>query len=306
MNYNPPPLFKQGASARVKVILFSLIAVLLLVVDARLQTLNMMRQVVGSVLYPLQIIALIPRDMVRDVGDYFSQLSSLEKENANFKRTQLTQTMEVQQGRQLQIDNERLRQLLNASEKLAVNSVMATILYDARDNFNRRIIVDRGMTHGVALGHPVIDDKGVIGQVSRVFPTTSEITLLTDKDQAIPVQVQRNGLRSIVYGKGQIGNLEMRIPSSSDIKVGDMLVTSGIDGIYPAGLSVAQVAKIERDATTTFERLICLPSAALDRHQEVLILLVNTHIEPRPLDAEKGGGTNPKKINRRITRDNVG
>src|SRR4051812_41315478 len=101
MQYNPPPLFKQGASARVKVTLFSLIAVLLLVVDARLQTLNVMRQVVGSALYPLQMIALMPRDITRNVSDYFSQLSTLEKENADFKRTQLSQTLEVQQGRQL-------------------------------------------------------------------------------------------------------------------------------------------------------------------------------------------------------------
>lgn len=309
MHYNPPPLFKQGTSARVKVIFFSLIAVMLLVIDARLHTLNMVRQVVGSVLYPLQMFALMPRDTVRNVGDYFSQLSTLEKENADFKRAQLTQALEVQQGRQLQNDNAQLRRLLGASEQLAVNSVMATILYDARDNFNRRIIVNRGMNHGVVPGQPVIDDQGVIGQVNRVFPLTSEVTLLTDKDQVIPVQVQRNGLRSVVYGKGQIGKLEIRLPSDADIKVGDILVTSGIDGVYPAGLSVAHVTLVENDATATFRRIVCSPLAGLDRHKEILILLVDTSGAARPLNTEKeeekAGENKQKKINRRITRDSA-
>jgi len=305
MNYNPPPLFKQGTSARVKVVFFSLIAIMLLVIDARLHTLHMVRQMVGSVLYPLQMLALMPRDTARNVGDYFSQLSTLEKENANFKRARTRNAVELQQGRQLQLDNEQLRRLLGTSEQVPVNSVMATILYDARDSFNRRIIVNRGMHHGIAAGQPVIDDLGVTGQVSRVFAHTAEVTLLTDKDQVIPVQVQRNGLRSVVYGKGQIGKLELRLPSDADIKVGDILVTSGIDGIYPAGLSVARVTMVENDATATFKRIVCSPLAGLDRHKEVLILLVDTHIAARPSNEEKNEEHKPKKINRRITRDSA-
>lgn len=300
MQYHPPPLFKQGTSARVKVILFSLIAILLLVIDARVQSLHMMRQAIGSVLYPLQMLALVPRDIARDVGDYFARLSTLEQENTTLKHNQLAQTLLVQQGQQLQLENAQLRRLLGATESLDVNTVMATILYDARDNFNRRIIVDRGQHHGVTNGQPVIDDQGVVGQVTRVFPLTSEVRLLTDKDQAIPVQVQRNGLRSIVYGKGQTGKLEMRMPNSADIKVGDVLVTSSIDGIYPSGLSVARVAKIESDTTSTFERVVCVPLAGLDRRQEVLILLSNKEMDLRPADEQKNNG---KKINRRITRD---
>jgi rod shape-determining protein MreC len=305
MNYNPPPLFKQGTSARVKVFLFSLIAILLLVTDARLHTLYMVRQIVGSALYPLQMVALMPRDAARNVGDYFSQLSTLEKENANFKRAQLAHAFEVQQSQQLQLDNQQLRLLLGASEQAPVKSVMATILYDARDNFNRRIIVNRGLNNGVAPGQPVIDDKGVVGQVNRVFPFTSEVMLLTDKDQVIPIQVQRNGLRSIVYGKGQINNLEMRMPGKTDIKAGDILVTSGIDGIYPPGLSVARVDLVENDATSTFERIICSPVAGLNRHKEVLILLVDTMSTARPPNTEKELENKTKKINRRVTRDSA-
>jgi len=301
MEYSPPPLFKQGAPARVKVVFFSFVAIMLLVIDARLQTLSLVRQVVGSALYPFQMMAVMPRDMVRNLGDYFTRVSSLETENSLLKRNQLQQSLEVQQDVQLKAENTQLRQLLQTSATVPVKSTLAEILYDARDSFTRRIILNRGLKHGVALGQPVIDDLGVVGQITRVFPLTSEVTLLTDKDQAIPVQVQRNGLRSVVYGKGQVGNLELRVPSNADIKAGDILITSGIDGIYPPGLMVARATLVENNASTTFERIVCLPIAGLDRYKEVLILMVDTHIESRPDDED----SKPKKIIRRVTRDSA-
>jgi len=301
MEYSPPPLFKQGASARVKVVFFSIVAIMLLVIDARLQTLNLARQVVASALYPLQMLAIVPRDIVNNLGDYFVQVSRLESENTTLKRTQLMQSLSVAEDQQLKTENAQLRRLLATSATVPVKSIMAEILYDARDSFTRRIILNRGLKHGIALGQPVIDDLGVVGQVTRVFPLTSEVTLLTDKDQAIPVQVQRNGLRSVVYGKGQVGNLELRVPSNADIKAGDVLVTSGIDGLYPPGLLVARATLVENNATTTFERIVCLPVAGLDRHNEVLVLMVDTHIEARPDDDE----SKPKKIIRHVTRDSA-
>lgn len=301
MEYSPPPLFKQGASARVKVVFFSFVAIILLVIDARLQTLGLVRQVAGSALYPLQMLAVMPRDAVQNMGNYFTRISTLEKENLNLQHNQLTQSLAVQQAQQLNQENQQLRRLLSTSAQVKVKSVMAEILYDARDSFSRRIILNRGLQQGIALGQPVIDDLGVVGQVTRVFPMTSEVTLLTDKDQAIPVQVQRNGLRSVAYGKGQVGSLELRVPSNADIKAGDVLVTSGIDGIYPAGLLVARATLVENNATSTFERIVCLPMAGLDRHKEVLVLLVDTHIEPRPEDEE----SKLKKVNRKVTRDSA-
>jgi len=301
MEYSPPPLFKQGAPARVKVVFFSFVAIMLLVIDARLQTLNLVRQVVGSAMYPFQMLAIVPRDMARNMGDYFTRVSSLENENTLLKRNQLQQSLEVQQDLQLKAENTQLRKLLATVATVPVKSLLAEILYDARDSFTRRIILNRGLKQGVTLGQPVIDDLGVVGQITRVFPLTSEVTLLTDKDQAIPVQVQRNGLRSVVYGKGQAGNLELRVPSNADIKVGDILITSGIDGIYPPGLMVARATLIDNNASTTFERIACLPIAGLDRHKEVLILMVDTHIESRPDDED----SKPKKIVRRVTRDSA-
>lgn len=277
MDYSPPPLFKQGASARVKVVIFSLIAIVLLVADARLDTLAAIRQVVGTVLYPLQRLALMPRDAAYSVGTYFSSLSRLEQENTQFKQRQVANAQTLQQVQLLAAENAQLRRLLGASERLPVKSLMSEILYDARDPFTRKIVLDRGSRHGVAAGQPVIDDAGVIGQITRVFPFTSEATLLTDKDQAIPVQVVRSGLRSIAYGRGQSGVLDLRyIAPNADIKKGDLLVTSGIDGVYPAGLAVARVERVEHKSADAFASIICLPAAGIDRNRQLLILLSAT------------------------------
>jgi rod shape-determining protein MreC len=245
MEYSPPPLFKQGASARVKMIFFAFIAIMLLVADSRMHSLTVIRQAVGIALYPLQSIALIPRDATNAVGDYFSSLSALQKENKILKQQHVANAQILQQGQQLLAENTQLRKLLAASERLPVKSVLSEILYDTRDAFSRKIVLDRGSQHGIAPGQPVIDDIGVVGQVTRVFPFTSEVTLLTDKDHAISVQVIRSGVRSIAYGRGQSGMLNLRFMApNADIQKGDILVTSGIDGVYPPGLSVATVVQV--------------------------------------------------------------
>ena len=283
MEYSPPPLFKQGASARAKVVFFSLIALILLVADARMRSLSTIRQVVGTVLYPLQAVALLPRDAAYMVGDYFSTLSAVQKENLRLKQEQVANAQTMQQVQQLNAENMQLRKLLEANERLPVKSVMSEILYDARDAFTRKIVLDRGTQHGVAPGQPVIDDTGVVGQVTRVFPFTSEVTLLTDKDQAIPVQVVRSGLRSIVYGQGHSGSLDLRfMPVNADIKNGDVLVTSGIDGVYPAGLAVAKVVQVESKSSDAFARIVCQPLAGIDRNRQLLVLLTETTFPPRP------------------------
>lgn len=283
MEYSPPPLFKQGASARAKVVFFSLIALILLVADSRLRSLTTIRQVVGTALYPLQAAALLPRDAAYMVGDYFTSLSALQKENRTLQERELTNAQTLQQVHQLSAENDQLRKLLGANERLPVKSIMTEILYDARDPFTRKIVVDRGARNGVEPGQPVIDDIGVVGQVTRVFPFTSEITLLTDKDQAIPVQAVRSGLRSIAYGQGHSGSLELRfMPTNADIKNGDILVTSGIDGVYPPGLSVAKVVHVENKSSDAFAHISCQPLAGIDRNRQLLILLTESQPPPRP------------------------
>ncbi|WP_019142177.1 rod shape-determining protein MreC [Noviherbaspirillum massiliense] len=283
MEYSPPPLFKQGASARVKVILFALLSLALLLVDSHMRSLTTIRQVVGTLLYPVQTAALLPRDAAYMVGGYFSSLSGLQKENRLLKQQQVVNAQQLQEAQQLAAENAQLRKLLAATERLPVKAVMSEILYDARDPFTRKIVVDRGSQHGVMPGQPVIDDVGVVGQVTRVFPFTSEVTLLTDKDLAIPVQVVRSGLRSIAYGQGHSGSLDLRfMPVNADVKNGDILVTSGIDGVYPPGLAVAKITNVENKSTDAFARIVCQPLAGIDRNRHLLILLTEFAIPPRP------------------------
>ncbi|MGZ9046962.1 MAG: rod shape-determining protein MreC [Telluria sp.] len=283
MEYSPPPLFKQGAPARVKVTVFALISIVLLLVDARMNTLAAVRQVAGSVLYPLQMAALMPREAVASMGGYFSSLGALQKEVRDLKSQQAATAQLMQQARLQMAENVQLRKLMGAREHLPVKSLMSEILYDARDPSARKIVLDRGSRNGVALGLPVIDNAGVVGQVTRVFPFTSEVTLLTDKEQAIPVQVLRNGLRSVAYGRGAAGTLDLRfIAPNADIQVGDVLITSGLDGVYPAGLAVAKVVQVEHSASGAFGRVVCQPLAGLDRNRQLLILMSLPELPPRP------------------------
>jgi len=279
---SPPPLFKQGASARAKVVCFALTAIVLLAVDARMQSLAMLRQLLGTALYPLQVAALMPRDALYRIGDYFTSQTRLEQENQSYRRQHADNARALQQAQFLALENSQLRQLLGIRDQLAVKSVTSEILYDTRDPFTRKIVLDRGTRHGVAAGQPVIDDAGIVGQVTRVFPLTAEVSLLTDKDQVIPVQVLRNGLRSVAYGRGQSGLLDLRfMVANADIQRGDVLVTSGIDGVYPPGLAVARVIQVEHKAADSFAYIVCEPLAGLGRHRQLLVLL--TEAKPLPL-----------------------
>lgn len=285
MEYSPPPLFKQGAPARVKVTVFALISIALLMIDSRLHTLATVRQATGTVLYPFQMAAMLPRDALASMGGYFSSLSALQKEVNELKARQVANAQALQQAQLHVAENNRLRKLMGAREVVATPTLMTEILYDARDPSTRKVIIDRGTRQGVAAGLPVIDDAGVVGQVTRVFPFTSEVTLLTDKEQAIPVQVLRNGLRSVAYGRGQSGQLDLRFMTpNADIVVGDVLVTSGMDGIYPAGLAVARVVQVESSAAGAFGRIVCQPLAGISRHRQLLVLMALPEMPQRPAD----------------------
>lgn len=285
MDYNtPPPLFKQGTSARVKVVFFALLAVALLVADTRLRSLVVVRQAIGALLYPLQMAALAPRDAIYKLTDYSVALTALQKENQVLKQREILNAQALQQAQQLRMENVQLRKLLQTSQHLSIKSLLSEILYDTRDPFTRKIVLNRGAQHGVAAGQPAIDNIGVVGQVTRVFPFSAEVTLLTDKDQAIPVQVVRSGLRSVAYGRGQSGLLELRfIANNADIHKDDLLVTSGIDGVYPAGLAVAKVLHVDNKSGDSFATILCQPVAGIDRNRQLLILLSDMKIPPRPV-----------------------
>ena len=294
MEHQPPPFFNRGPAPLVRLTFFVSLAVLLMVLDARFRYAESVRQVVALAAYPIQRVAMAPVDLFHGVANYFGGLTALREENAELRTRQLRAAPELLQLEALKEENNQLRRLLEAQERLPRKSVFAEILYAARDPFSRKVVIDKGTQNGIAAGQPVIDDVGVIGQVTRVYLLVSEVTLLSDKDQAIPLQVLRNGLRAVAYGGAEGGMLDLRfMAANADIKNGDTLVTSGIDGTYPPGLPVATVARIERDAAYAFAKITLEPIAGTDRYRQVLVLS-NEAKPPPPAEAEQPARKPPR------------
>lgn len=284
MHNAPPPFFRQGSSARARLIFFTVLSLALLFLDARLHSLDVLRKLIATVLYPVQKTALLPRDVATSVGSYFSSVQVLKRENERLRIQATQQALEGLRNQALQAENQQLKKLLQARQSTASPTLLAEILYDARDPYSRKLVIDRGSNDGVRPGQPVVDDKGVVGQITRVFQVSSELTLLTDREQAIPVQVIRTGSRGVAYG-AEAGMLELRYMASNvDVQQGDVLTTSGIDGVYPAGLPVGQVVHVERKAENVFARILCAPAAGVDRNKHVLVLLVNPAPATLPVD----------------------
>lgn len=280
--HTPPPFFKRGPAPLARLAFFIALCLLLLVADLRFKTLDPVRLALATLLWPLQKMVLLPVAGADEAGTYFTNLASLQRENAELRQRQLAQANLLLRQAHLDEENRRLRALLDMQERLDLPAQAAEILYTARDPFARRIVIDRGLTHGIETGQAVIDDLGVVGQITRAFPLASEVTLLTDKNQSIPVQVARSGLRAVLAGAGS-GAMELKfLPANADVQPGDTLVTSGLDGIYVAGLPVAHVASIDRDNSFAFARIECTPLAGVERHGQVLVLTKRT---PPPLPA---------------------
>src|SRR5262245_55964879 len=289
MEYGPPPLFNQGVSARARLAFFAFLAIALIVVDSRAKLLETVRIGLGVVMYPVQRALLVPRDLVDRVGDFFTTIGSLTRENEQLKRQAVERAQAVQQSQALMAENERLRKMLGARERVGNSTQLAQALYESRDRFSRKLVLDIGANSGLEAGSPVIDDLGVVGQVTRVFPLTAEVTLLTDKDQTIPVQVVRNGLRGVAFGGVEPGTLDLRfMASNADLVNGDLVVTSGIDGVYPAGLAVANITRVERNAKDQFARVVMTPIGGVQSNTHVLVLGIDrTQVPPKPVEERK-------------------
>jgi len=283
---SPPPFFKQGPSANVRLAFFSLLAVALLIVDARFDTLSRLRQGIATVLYPVQRTLLVPRDLAGSMTGYFVEVDRLREENAEMRRLEAANARALLQTEQLAAENARLRQLLGMRDRTALRSTVAEVLYDARDNFSRRLVVDRGIQHGVQAGQPVIDAHGVVGQVTRAHALSSEVTLVTDRNSTVPVEVRRTGARTLAWGGTVPGTIELRfLPVVTDIREGDELVTSGLDGLFPGGLPVARVSEVSPGATSAFLHVRAAPAAHVERTRLLLILLAEPPV-PAPPTAE--------------------
>ncbi|MBI3523018.1 MAG: rod shape-determining protein MreC [Betaproteobacteria bacterium] len=272
VGHQPPPFFNRGPAPLARLAFFVALSLLLLVLDLRFHTLELVRQGVALITYPMQRLAYAPEEAFGRWDNYLTSLAALEQENAELRQKQLTTARLLLRQEHLEQENQRLRALLDMKQRQPVTSQVAEILYAARDPFSRRVVLDKGTRQNIAAGQVVVDELGVIGQVTRAFPMISEATLITDKDQAVPVQIVRNGLRSVLFGTGD-GNLELRfLAANADVQAGDVLVTSGLDDVYLPGLPVAKVTRVDRDTTYAFARILCEPIAGVERHGQVLVL----------------------------------
>jgi rod shape-determining protein MreC len=277
-----PTFFAHGPSALARLTFFSALSIVLMATDSRFQYLASVRQNLQTLLHPLQLLANAPSQLYRDTGEYFTTHDHLLNENQQLKLQALKQDIALQKLNTLTLENEHLRELLQTNKAIVESSVVAEIMHVGRDPFTKKIIVNRGETHKILAGEAVVDATGVIGQVTRTYPLSSEVTLITDKSLAIPIQVERNGLRAIAFGHGRDNTLDLPyLPTNVDIRRGDRLVTSGIDGVYPAGLSVATVSQIEITPDSPFARIICVPTGGVENHRQILLVSI-PHIEVLP------------------------
>src|SRR5215813_3648066 len=288
MEHSPPPFFKTGPTPLARLLIFSALSVALLVADSLLGYLAPLRYAAAVLIYPLQRIAAAPAEIARRIGEFFVTSSSLRAENARLSAENLANSAQQGQLKALQAENAQLRELIGARARMNVKVLAADILYAARDPFSRKIVVDKGQQNGVQAGQAVVDDRGVVGQVTRVYPWLAEVTLITDKGQFVPVQNLRNGLRAVLAGTGNDGSLELRfIPLNADFQSGDRLATSGIDGIYPRGLPVAKVAHVERNAAQLFARITCAPIAGVANYAHVLVVTGSRELPQLPVEEPK-------------------
>ena len=250
-----PPFFRQGLSAPAKLGLCMVLSVLLMLSDARWGITQPVRLVFSVLLYPLQLVALAPIELVRKTSEFLASRDGAQKEAALAREKALVQSAKAMQVDQLLLENQRLRALLDMRERRGLNARGAQVIYAAADPYSRKLILDQGMVHGFAAGSPVMDENGIVGQITRAYPFVSELTLITDRDHAIPILNTRNGLRGVAYGDSEGSDLlELRyLATNADIQEGDLLTTSGIDGVFPPGLPVARVAKVDRRSESIFE-----------------------------------------------------
>lgn len=297
LDSTPPPFFRQGPSALTRLMFFATLAVALMVADTRFQLTQPVRAAMATVLQPVERVLWAPVDVVQSGGRYLMGLDAALEAESNARRQLAEQALRASGVEQLTHENARLRALLELQPGLKARSQASEVLYDAPDPYSRKVIIGRGARHGVALASPVINEAGVLGQVTRVYPYTAEVTLLTDKEAAIPVLNNRTQARSAAFGNSSGVGLELRfMAGNADVQIGDTLATSGVDGVYPPGLAVAKVVSIDRQVDASFARIALLPLAQPDSVRHVLVLEpVGLQMPAKPEPAPAAPAAKPAK-----------
>jgi rod shape-determining protein MreC len=282
--------FNRGPSPVVRLVFFSVLSLLLLFVDARYRYLESTRSALSVVLTPIRKLASLPGALWDEVGDLYitqrrqQQLLVDRQESQRQHQQDAAQLLELES---LRAENSQLRDMVDLPLRPVYSGQIVEIVYTERDVFKRRVLVNKGESARIQVGQVVMDETGIVGQVTRVYPGLAEVTLITEKDHAVPAEVVRTGMRTIIFGAGDTSRLSLRyMPTSADIEVDDILVTSGIDGLYPPGIPVARVISVDRDPAYPFAHVYCLPIAGVDKHRHLMVLSDMPKLPDRPETAQ--------------------
>ena len=270
-----PAFFKHGMSPLSKLVVFSILAVVLMVADVRYGVTQPLRATISLMLYPMEWLSLRPQWLFDVTGRFFEGRDDAQAQVQAMTHKLQQQALRSGQVEQLALENLQLRRLLDLRERLTSSTLAAEVLYDSADPFTRKVVIDKGALQGVQPSSPVMDDAGVLGQVTRVMPLVSEVTLVIDREQSIPVLNVRTGARGVVYGdtSSHADAMELRfMAANADVEEGDLLTTSGVDGVYPAGIPVARVEKVDRQVNAVFAQIYCVPVALVSGTGHVLVL----------------------------------
>lgn len=271
-------MFARRLGPTVRLLIWLLVGVSCVVVDARYRALDGLRSGFSLVLQPARAIMRAPSDIAAELGGFFVRHRLLQKERDALLTERARLLVGVNTAKELVRENAELRTLLQLQSRPGQQVVHAALLYQGHDWFAQRITLDQGGGAGLRHGLPVVDATGLVGQVSRVYPGSSEVTLVSSPEQLTPVMVERTGQRGLAAGSGH-GQMELRyMPTQTDIRAGDRLLTSGIDRLYPAGIPVARIGRVSRSQSSPYLRVECLPLAGLDRSRAVLVLIADPQV----------------------------
>lgn len=268
-----PPLFAVNAAATLRLGLWVALSIVMMTVDQRYHGLDRLRDVLATAVYPLHYLVRLPADTRHWLSVNLAGRAELLEENARLREKQVFLTAQLQKLTTLEAENRRLRSLLESAVNTSERMLIAELLAVDFDPYRHHILLNRGRKHGVVVGQPVLDQHGVIGQIIRADPFSSTAILITDPNHALPIEINRTGVRTLALGTGHFQELELpHIPNNEDVKVGDLLVTSGLGGRFPRGYPVGTVTRVEFDPGSPFARIVARPVAQLDRIREVMLL----------------------------------
>jgi len=281
-------LFAYGQAAGLRFALLVLFSLALMAIDHRLNYLDNVRKVISVLVYPIQYLVSFPSSATSWLGESLKSHEELLSDNEKLHSQNAFLQAQMQKFISLELENMRLRRLLDASERLTDRVLTAELLAVDLDPFSHKVLINKGLRHDAYKGQPILDAFGVYGQVVEVNFITSSVMLLTDPGHALPVQVNRNGLRTIARGTGSTDKLDLlHVPNNADIEQGDVLVTSGLGGVFPSGYPVATVSKVEPDTSQPFATVVAVPLASLESSREVL-LVWKEKLELEETVSEKG------------------